>query len=159
MRGLMDLHGVQAEEFLDDVHDIALDRIVEDRRLVAQIAALPGRKLVFTNGDADYAGRVLDRLGLGRSFEGIHDIHAMGLVPKPSASAYVGLCDRWRIDPATALFVDDMARNLAPAKALGMTTVWLDNGSEQAGGQSCPSHVDLRIEDLADWLETILEEA
>ncbi|CAM3092104.1 HAD family hydrolase [Sphingomonas antarctica] len=159
MRGLMDNHGVEAAEFLDDVHDIELDRIAEDQRLVAQIAALPGRKLVFTNGDATYASRVLERLGLGASFDGIHDIHAMGLIPKPAASAYAGLCDRWGVDPHTALFVDDMARNLAPAKALGMTTVWLDNGSEQAAKEpfttSCPSYVDLRIEDLSDWLDTI----
>jgi putative hydrolase of the HAD superfamily len=159
MRGLMDNHGIEATEFLDDVHDIALDRIVEDQRLVAQIAALPGRKLIFTNGDAAYAGRVLDRLGLGGSFEGIHDIHAMGLIPKPAPAAYAGLCARWGIDPVSALFVDDMARNLAPAKALGMTTVWLDNGSEQAGGVSCPSYVDLRIEDLAEWLDTVLEDS
>lgn len=158
MRGLMDNHGIEATHFLDDVHDIELDRVCEDQRLVAQIAALPGRKLVFTNGDAAYAARVLDRLGLGTSFEGIHDIHAMGLLPKPEPSAYAGLCERWAIDPATALFVDDMARNLAPAKVLGMTTVWLDNGSEQAGGASCPSYVDLRIEDLSDWLDTVLEE-
>ena len=159
MRGLMEVHGVDAHEFLEDVHDIGLERIVEDRRLVEQIGRLPGRKLVFTNGDADYAERVLDRLGLGASFEGIHDIHAMGLVPKPSASAYAGLCARWEVDPTTALFVEDMARNLAPAKALGMTTVWLDNGSEQAGGEACPTYVDLRIADLADWLDTILEDA
>src|SRR6476646_1194261 len=163
MRGLMDLHDVDAHEFLDDVHDIALERIVEDRRLVTQIAALPGRKLVFTNGDAVYAGRVLDRLGLGGSFEGVHDIHAMGLIPKPDASAYAGLCAQWAVDPTSALFVDDMARNLAPAKTLGMTTVWLDNGSDQAVKEpvtaSCPSYVDLRIEDLADWLDTVLEES
>lgn len=159
MRGLMDNHGVEAAHFLDDVHDIELDRVTEDRRLVAQIAALPGRKLVFTNGDAAYASRVLERLGLAASFEGVHDIHAMGLIPKPDASAYAGLCARWGIAPESALFVDDMARNLAPAKALGMTTVWLDNGSEQAGGSACPSYVDLRIEDLASWLEQVLEEA
>ncbi len=164
MRGLMDRHNVNAHEFLEEVHDIELDRIVEDRRLVTHIAALPGRKLVFTNGDAAYAGRVLDRLGLGTSFEGIHDIHAMGLIPKPAASAYAGLCSRWGIDPATSLFADDMARNLAPAKALGMTTVWLDNGSDQAAKEAitpeaCPAYVDLRIGDLADWLETLLEDA
>ena len=164
MRGLIDRHDVDAHEFLDDVHDIELDRITEDRRMVAAIARLPGRKLVFTNGDAAYATRVLDRLGLGTSFEGVHDIHAMGLIPKPDAAAYAGLCARWSVDPATALFVDDMARNLAPAKALGMTTVWLDNGSEQAvkgpvNASACPGYVDLRIEDLADWLEQILEDS
>lgn len=157
LSGLMATHAVDPHEFLAFVHDIALDRIDADARLVEQIAALPGRKLVFTNGDRDYAQRILDRLGLGESFEAVHDIHAMGLVPKPDLSAYQGLCAAHDIDPARALFADDMARNLLPAKQLGMATLWLDNGSEQADGAPCPSFVDHRTNDLGRWLDEILE--
>ena len=123
--------------------------------LAAAIAKLPGRKIVFTNGDAPYARRVLDRLGLGASFEAIHDIHAMALMPKPAPSAYAGLCAAFGIDPAQSLFADDMARNLAPAKAIGMTTVWVDNGSEQAA-DSDRSFIDHTTHDLTHWLEGIL---
>ena len=56
-------------------------RISADPELVAAIDRLPGRKFVFTNGDADYAARVLDRLGLANLWDGLHDIHAMGYVP------------------------------------------------------------------------------
>jgi putative hydrolase of the HAD superfamily len=129
-----------------------------DAPLVAAIAKLPGRKLVFTNGDTPYALKVLDRLGLGDSFEAIHDIHAMGLIPKPHPSAYAGLCAAYDIDPATAVFVEDMARNLAPAKAIGMTTVWVDNGSEQARDMD-RSYIDFTVRDLRSWLDDILEEA
>ena len=58
-------------------------------------------------------------------------------------------------DPARALFAEDMARNLAPAKALGMTTLWIDNGSEQAG-DGARDHIDYVTGDLGDWLTGIL---
>jgi len=152
LSGLMATHGTDPHEFLDFVHDIELDRIAHDAGLVSAIAELPGRKLVFTNGDTPYAQRVLDRLGLGETFEAIHDIHAMGLVPKPAPAAYEGMCARWGIDPSTALFAEDMARNLKPAKAIGMTTLWISNGSEQAGGEACASFIDYETDDLGRWL-------
>jgi putative hydrolase of the HAD superfamily len=153
LAGLMAVHETDPHEFLAYAHDIELDRVAHDAALVEAIARLPGRKLVFTNGDTPYAQRVLDRLGLGGSFEAIHDIHAMGLVPKPAASAYSGMCARWNVDPATAIFADDMTRNLKPAKAIGMTTLWINNGSEQAGGESCPTFVDFETDDLGRWLD------
>ena len=117
LSGLMAEHHVDPHAFLAHVHDIEMDVIEHDAPLVAAIAKLPGRKLVFTNGDTPYATRILERLGLAASFEAIHDIHAMGLVPKPHASAYAGFCDTFGIDPIESLFVDDMSRNLAPAAA------------------------------------------
>lgn len=155
LSGLMAYHGVDPHEFLADVHAIELDAIAEDARLARLIARLPGRKLVFTNGDESYAHRVLAKLGLGASFEAVHDIHACAYVPKPDPTAYAGFCARWQVDPTTALFVEDMARNLMPAKALGMTTVWIDNGSEQGPGTD-PAAIDHHITDLADWLHSLL---
>jgi len=156
LSGLMTEHHVDPHAFLEHVHDIEMDVLEHDAPLVAAIAKLPGRKLVFTNGDKPYALKILDRLGLGESFEAIHDIHAMDLMPKPHASAYAGLCAAFDIDPRESLFVDDMTRNLAPAKAIGMTTVWVDNGSEQSPG-GARDHIDFTVPVLAPWLETILE--
>jgi putative hydrolase of the HAD superfamily len=158
LAGLMAQHHVDPQDFLGFVHDVEMDVLEENVPLAAAVAKLPGRKVVFTNGDGPYARRVLDRLGLGQSFEAIHDIHAMDLAPKPAASAYAGLCASLSIDPRTALFADDMARNLAPAKAIGMTTVWIDNGSEQAA-DSDRSFIDYTTPDLTAWLEGILETA
>jgi len=155
LAGLMREHGVDPHDFLGFVHDIDLARISADPRLVAALDRLPGRKLVFTNGDESYARRVLEKLGLGNAFDGLHDIHAMDYVPKPDPGAYARMCARWGIDPTHALFVEDMARNLAPAKALGMTTVWIDNGSEQAEAEADPALIDYRITDIGDWLTDI----
>lgn len=109
----------------------------------------------FTNGDAPYARRVLARLGLGDSFEAIHDIHACAYRPKPAPESYRSMVAALGVRPATALFVEDMARNLRPAKALGMTTVWVNNGSEQ-GEAAHADFVDYEIADVGAWLHDIL---
>jgi putative hydrolase of the HAD superfamily len=158
LAGLMRTHGTDPREFLDFVHDIDLARLSADPRMVAALDRLPGRKFVFTNADEGYATRVLDRLGLANAFDGLHDIHAMDYVPKPQPAAYAAMCARYAIDPARALFVEDMARNLEPAKALGMITVWVDNGSEQAGRDADPAFIDFRTDDIGAWLEEITKE-
>jgi putative hydrolase of the HAD superfamily len=156
LAGLMTAHGVDPHDFLDYVHDIDLARLSADPALVAAMDRLPGRKFVFTNGDEAYASRVLEKLGLANAFDGMHDIHAMEYVPKPDPRAYSAMCDNHAIEPSTALFVEDMARNLRPAKALGMTTVWVDNGSERGSHDADPAFIDYRIADIGAWLTQIL---
>ena len=156
LAGLMAGHGVAPRDFLDYVHDIDLARLSADPALVSAMDRLPGRKFVFTNGDEAYASRVLDKLGLANAFDGMHDIHAMDYVPKPNPAAYAALCSAHAIAPETALFVEDMARNREPAKALGMTTVWVDNGSERGDHGADPAFIDYRIADIGLWLTEIL---
>ena len=158
LAGLMMHHGVDPHHFLGDVHAISLDRIAADPRLARGLARLPGRKLIFTNGDAPYAQRVLDAIGIGSEFEGLHDIHAAELSPKPNQHGYRLLLDRFGIDPAHALMVEDMAQNLLPAKKLGMTTVWVDNGSERGNHGHHPDHIDYTIADVGEWLEGITKD-
>ena len=158
LAGLMRDHGVDPHEFLDFVHDIDLARLTADPALVAALDRLPGRKFIFTNADVGHAERVLARLGLANAFDGMHDIHAMDYVPKPNPPGYAAMCDRLGIDPARALFVDDMARNLAPAKALGMTTVWLDNGSERGGHDADPDVIDYVATEIGQWLEEVMHD-
>jgi len=154
LRGLMDSHGVAPRAFLDFVHDIDLSVLDPDRRVIDGLARLPGRKLVFTNGDVAYANRVLAALGLDGAFEAVIDIEATGWTPKPMGEAYRTLAAALP-DPRRALFVEDMARNLRPAKALGMTTVWVDNGSEHGAHDACPSYIDHRIHDVGAWLDSL----
>ncbi len=155
LRGLMLSHNVDPKHFLDFVHDIDMSVLSADPRVPAALARLPGRKIVFTNGDLAYAERVLDALGLGRAFEAVHDIHAMDYHPKPAMRAYSGLCEQLEVAPETALFVDDMAHNLLPAKTLGMTTVWVNNGSERGDHAASAAFIDVEIHDVADWLEEL----
>ena len=156
LAGLMKERGVDPNDFLDFVHDIDLARLSADPALVQALDRLPGRKFVFTNGDEAYARRVLDRLGLANAFDGMHDIHAMNYVPKPNPASYEALCRRHGVDPKRALFAEDMARNLAPAKALGMTTVWVDNGSERGSHGADPAFIDYRVADIGEWLNQVV---
>jgi putative hydrolase of the HAD superfamily len=155
--GLIAEHGVDPHDYLGFVHDVDMSVLSRNEALVEALARLPGRKLVFTNGDGPYAAKVLDKLGMADSFEAIHDIHATAYRPKPDPIVYRGLCEAYDLDPAQSLFVEDMARNLAPAKAIGMTTVWIDAGSEQGPGVD-RSFIDYTITDLGHWLHQILED-
>lgn len=158
LAGLMKEHGVDPHDFLADVHDIALDRVQCDERLARLLSRLPGRRFLFTNGDAPYARRVLDRIGISDQFDDLHDIHASSYRPKPDPHGYALLCDRFGIEPGRALLVDDMVQNLIPAKALGMTTIWVDNGSERGNHNYDEQAVDERIGDVGEWLQSILGE-
>ena len=158
LAGLMRNHAIDPHDFLENVHDIPLDLVQRNDRLGAALDHLPGRKFVFTNGDAPYARRVLEAIGVHERFDDLHDIHASSYRPKPDPHGYELLCQRFGIEPTTALLVDDMAQNLKPAKALGMTTVWVDNDSERGSHGADESFIDHRIRDVDDWLESILEE-
>ena len=158
LAGLMEEHQVDPHHFLADVHSIPLDRVRKDERLGRVLQKLPGRRFVFTNGDAPYARRVLAAIGIEDHFNDLHDIHSSRLRPKPDPFGYSLLCKQFKIDPAHALLADDMVQNLRPAKQLGMTTVWVDNGSERGNHGFDESIVDVRVTDIGEWLESVLGE-
>ena len=122
LAGLIDEGLAGPEEFLAFVHDIDRSSLRPDTALAAQIAALPGRKLIFTNGSRDHALRTAAQLGMGEVFEDVFDIVAANMIPKPAAAAYAAFFDKHRIDPARAAMFEDIARNLEIPRALGMTT-------------------------------------
>lgn len=155
LRGLMLSHDVDPNDFLDYVHDIDMSVLDPDPRLAAALERLPGRRIVFTNGDLAYAERVLAALGIGDCFHAIHDVHAMRYHPKPDPRAYRGVCEAHGIAPERAFFVDDMAHNLKPAHALGMVTGWVNNGSERGDHGHSPDFIDHELHDLTDWLEEL----
>ncbi len=156
LAGLMHDHGVEPDHFLDFVHDIILDNLEAEPGLREALSALPGRRLIFTNADTPYAQRVLKRLGVADLFAGIYDIRASQFVPKPANAPYEGIVNAFAIDPARAIFFEDMARNLVPAHKLGFTTVWVDNGSESGDRGHEPDYVDHHIDDLVPFLQGVV---
>ena len=153
LRGLMLEHAVEPEEFLDYVHAIDLSAVVPDPALARGLAALRGRKLVFTNASRSHAERVMARLGVSSQFEAIHDIADSGYRPKPDPAAYAGFLARHGVDPARACMLDDMACNLVPAARLGMTTGWIrtDSAWGRPTTEDLP-HIHHVIDDLPGWL-------
>lgn len=123
LAGLMAHHGVDPRAFLDEVHDIALDRLTPDPELRAGLQRLPGRRLVFTNGSTRHAERVTEALGISDLFEAVFDIEAAALIPKPQPACFDKMVQTHAVEPRSAAFFEDLEKNLAPAAALGMTTV------------------------------------
>lgn len=160
LNGLMKVHGVDAEDYLAFVHDIDLSVLTPDPALHDALEKLPGRKFIFTNGCINHAGRVLDRLGIATHFDDVWDIRTIGFQPKPDAAAYRTVLAQAGSDGHDAAMFEDITRNLVKAKALGMTTVWLKNGSDWSRqGPSHPvaeaHHIDYETDDLAAFLQSI----
>ena len=154
LSGLMVEHDIDPNTYLDFVHEVDLSKLKPCPDLRADILALPGRKLIFTNADLPYARRVLEARGLDGVFEDIFDIHRMNHVPKPHPASYDAICRELKLTPSTALFVEDSVHNLLPAKALGMTTIWVKH-SDEADSSSHDNYVDHQIADVAEWLSSI----
>jgi putative hydrolase of the HAD superfamily len=153
--GMMACHGMDPQAFLDHVHDIDVSPVPPSPDLEAALERLPGRKFIFTNATADHAERVMDRLGVSRHFEDIFDIRRTGFVPKPDPAIYRRLIEDCAILPAKAVMIEDISRNLAPAAALGMTTVWVKTDTKWGHASSAEAHVHHVIEDLTAWLTDI----
>lgn len=162
LRGLMDVHGMDPGDYLDFVHDVDLALLPPNERLAAAIAALPGQKLIFTNGTARHAENICRKLGVDSHFSGYFDILAADFVPKPEHGAYDMLLAQYGVDPKRAAFFEDMARNLEPAHARGMTTALVLPATpdpyrepfEQAREEL--AHIDHITDDLTGFLEQVI---
>jgi putative hydrolase of the HAD superfamily len=157
MRGLMTVDRVDPEEFLAYVHAVDLSGVPQDPILTAAVARLPGRKLVHTNGSVAHAERLLAHLRIEQFFCGIVDIAAAGFEPKPGLAGYHELLRRHRVTAETALMVEDIARNLVPAAALGMTTAWLRGSVDWATEGAEGDHIHYVVDDLGAFLAAAVE--
>lgn len=159
LRGLMVEHDVDPVPFLDYVHAIDVTPVAPSPRLDRALGRLEGRKIVYTNGSVRHAANVTERLGISHHFDTVFDIVEAGYVPKPDPRPYRDLVARHGIDPTRACMVEDIARNLAPAHAMGMTTVWVKTEADWArpdrGGVGTGDHIDHAVDDLVDWLERV----
>ena len=152
LNGLMIEHDMAPEEFLDYVHDIDFSPLEPSAGLEAALAELPGRKMIFTNADVSYARKVLVCLGVAQHFEHVFDITAAKYVPKPFPAAYDALVQRHEIEPKATIFFEDIARNLVPAAALGMTTVWVRGDDNWVLPGNEDAKPDYETTDLVAWL-------
>ncbi len=158
LSGLMAVHGMDPAEFLHYVHDVDLSLLDPCPHLPSAIAALPGRKFIFTNGSRAHAKNVGDHLGVYDQMDGIFAIEDFDYVPKPKRSPYIKFCDRFDIDPSTAIMFEDSTRNLEVPKHMGMQTVWVtpdhDWHQEYEDNSSQPNWIDHVTTDLSAWLNS-----
>ncbi|HZK92386.1 MAG TPA: pyrimidine 5'-nucleotidase [Stellaceae bacterium] len=157
MHGLMAVHRVDPHEFMAFVHDVDLSVVPANPKLAEALQRLSGRKLIYTNGSVPHAENLLRHLGIGHHFDDIFDIVASDFAPKPAMTALRLFVDRFGIEPARALMVEDMAKNLAPAAELGMTTAWVKTAVDWAAVASDAGHINYVVDDLAGFLAAAVE--
>lgn len=162
LRGLMTEHGVDAEVYLRYVHDIDRSCLKPDHTLAAALAALPGRKLILTNGSRDHALMTARQLGIDHLFEDIFDIIAAEFVAKPDANVYTRFFEKHAVEPRRAALFEDIARNLVVPHRHGVTTVLVTPKASQPVereswevAHGAEPHVDFFTDDLARFLEMI----
>jgi putative hydrolase of the HAD superfamily len=163
MRGMMTLHGVRADDYLAYVHKIDHSPLEPNPAMGEAIAKLPGRKLILTNGSVDHVDAVLERLGLGGHFDGVFDIVAAELEPKPAPQTYQKFLALHSVDPTRAAMFEDLARNLVVPHRLGMTTVLVvPDGSQDVVREDWElegrdaDHVDHVTDDLTGFLRRLI---
>lgn len=162
LRGLMIEHGMSPDDFLAYVHDIDHSPLQANPALGAAIAALPGRKFVFTSGTRSHVAAVTRRLGIENHFDGVFDIVDAGLLPKPHQETYEKFLAAHGVAPTRAAMFEDLARNLEAPHRLGMRTVlvvpehtrevfreaWEFEGRDD-------DHVDFVTDDLTGFLRAV----
>jgi putative hydrolase of the HAD superfamily len=166
LRGLMEEHGIGRDDFLDFTHDIDRSSLLPNLALATAITALPGRKLILTNGSREHALRTAEALGLETMFEDIFDIAAADFVPKPAAVTYERFFERHVVDPARAVMFEDLARNLIIPHERGMTTVLVvpkpgqinHRDAFEITSEAVPPHIDFVTNDLARFLNDAVPE-
>lgn len=146
LAGLMHLHDVDPAPYLTHVHEIDLSHLTPEPALRTGIETLPGRKIVYTNGSAPYAKRVLAARGLSGIFDGIYGVEHADFHPKPQRAAFEAVFARAGTEPAKAAMFEDDPRNLAAPHAMGMRTVHVAETAHPA------PHIHHHTDDLAGFL-------
>jgi putative hydrolase of the HAD superfamily len=139
-------HGVDPGPYLDEVHDIDFSGLTADPTLANRIDALPGRKIVFTNGCEHKARQVIDARGLSGLFDAVYGVEHAGFHPKPDPAAFDTVFALDRLDPAKAAMFEDDPRNLTVPHAKGMKTVHVADAQVEA------DHIHFHTVDLSEFL-------
>jgi putative hydrolase of the HAD superfamily len=162
LNGLMLEHDIDAAQFLSFVHDIDRSNLAPNLGLAAAIGALPGRKLILTNGSRAHALATAHQLGLSEIFEDVFDIMAADLLPKPAEQTYLRFFDKHGVDPSRAAMFEDIVHNLKVPHAHGMVTTLvvpkkgqIDHREPWEMVTEVPPHVDFVTDDLGTFVQAI----
>jgi putative hydrolase of the HAD superfamily len=150
LAGLMHEHDIDPHDFLVEVHDISFDALTPDPELRARISALPGRRIIYTNGSAPYAQRVIEQRGLSGVFDAIYGVEHAGFRPKPEQAAFDAILRRDQSAPDRSAMFEDDVRNLSAPHAMGMRTVHVAPEAIQA------DHIHHHTDDLSGFLAKLI---
>lgn len=141
--GLQQDYDIDEEEYLDYTYDLDLNKYLKpDPRLRETLQSIPQPKWIFTNSNYEHSKRVLKILEIDDLFVDILDVWAMEFVPKPNPWVYHHALEMaGDPDPINCVFIDDTPANLAPARHMGFTTIWMGSGLK-------PAHANYSLENL-----------
>ena len=148
-------HKIDANEFLEFVHNIDIDFLKKDLTLSEELRKLEGKKIIFTNGSRKHALNVIQKIGIDQYFDDIFDIVDSNFVPKPTIEPYKKLVEKHKIDPNLCVLIEDIARNLKPAYEMGMKTIWIENDEPWAAKFSDSDFINYKTKNLTEFLKKI----
>ena len=149
LRGLQEHYGpVETDDYLRFVHDVGIEELLRfDAELDAALARLAVPKVIFTNSPREHAERVLTAMGLTHHFERIFDLRYFEFAGKPNPACYELVLEQLGVTGPETLFLEDTPQNLGPARALGMATMLICDGTTH-----CPD-ADYHPATIAEALE------
>lgn len=153
LKGMLVEHHIDADDYLADVHNIDYSALKPNPQLAKDISKLPGKKFIFTNGDAAHAMRVLNKIGLNNCFDGIFDVTYTDFIPKPYQQAYDSFIKHFALEPKTTAMFEDNLANLEMCKKLGMTTIFVGDKPQTL----IPSYVDIAVNGINDFVHKLAE--
>tara|TARA_B100000686_G_C16785672_1_gene975072 strand:+ start:2116 stop:2790 length:675 start_codon:yes stop_codon:yes gene_type:complete len=156
LRGLMVEHSLDPEKYIKHLSRLDLSSVKKNPKLAEMLELLPGQKIIHTNAFTQHTEEVMDRIGITKYFDAVFDIVDANFIPKPALDPYIQLCDMYNINPARAVMVEDIARNLKPAADLGMTTVWVQTNINWGRNPVEDNYIDYQTNNLMTWLENIV---
>jgi len=155
LNGMIKNHKIDANEFLEFVHDIDLSFLKKEQKFNEELKKLNGKKIIFTNGPRKHALNVTERIGIDQCFDDIFDIFDSDFIPKPRIEPYNKLVEKHKIDPNLCVFIEDIARNLKPAYEMGMKTIWIENDEPWAKKYSDSHFINYKTNNLAEFIKQI----
>ena len=158
LTGLMREYEIDPDEYLDFIHDVTHPELQYEKQLQLSLNNLSGKKFIYTNASQDHAKKILSAMGIEAEFEKILDIKATHYVTKPDPKSYEIMLKSLGIlsnQVEKSIFIEDTAKNLKPAKLLGLKTVWMENERNLEDYKDNAEYIDYKYSDLKSFLNDI----
>ena len=158
LTGLMREYGIAPDEYLDYIHDVTHPELKYDEQLKLNLSNLIGRKFIYTNASVSHSKNILSLMGIEAEFEKILDIKATQYLPKPDPKSYSIMLNAFGISTdhiGNSIFIEDTAKNLRPAKLLGLKTVWIENDFNLKDYGEHSKFIDYKYSDIKSFLNDI----
>ena len=158
LTGLMREYGIAPDEYLDYIHDVTHPELKYDEQLKLNLNNLIGKKFIYTNASQNHSKNILSVMGIEAEFEKILDIKATKYLPKPDPGSYKIMLKAFGINTeqtGNSIFIEDTAKNLKPAKLLGLKTVWIENDFNLNDYREHSEFIDYKYSDIKSFLNDI----